>query len=204
MDKKLLILDLDGTLLHCLEVPNLIFDLSPEEPTNPYSSCPEKNEDSFTIRGRLFWLRRRPYLDEFLRSLSSFGYELAIWTASDPTYAFAVIHRIWPNDIPLKFIWTFSQCDLMPVSFSRQQKPSERKFLIRKDLRKVWRHKSWGYNKCNTLILDDTPSTYSQNYNNAIPIKSYLGESDDTELKRLLPICESLMKVSDVRSDPKC
>lgn len=70
--------------------------------------------------------------------------------------------------------------------------------LVLKRLKKVWQAtsvgKKHGIDRTNTLILDDTPSTYRENYANAIPIRTWNGhDAADSELKIL---CQRLEKMA--------
>ena len=56
-----------------------------------------------------------------------------------------------------------------------------------------------GRDLSNVIIIDNSPTSYRNHIENAIPIKSWFGNEKDTELNDLLPILESLAKVKDVR-----
>jgi len=67
-----------------------------------------------------------------------------------------------------------------------------------KPLKKIWKtHKD--YNRSNTIIVDDTPTTYANNYGNALPIAKYNGSNDDNELILLLDKLKSRLEMNDVR-----
>jgi CTD nuclear envelope phosphatase 1 len=54
---------------------------------------------------------------------------------------------------------------------------------------------------CHTLIIDNSPISYSLNRENAVPIDSYTGlETRDEALIALLPILRALVDVHDVRA----
>jgi len=54
---------------------------------------------------------------------------------------------------------------------------------------------------CRTLIVDNSPISYSLNRENAVPIDSYTGlETHDEALLALLPILRALVEVRDVRT----
>ena len=50
------------------------------------------------------------------------------------------------------------------------------------------------------FILDNSPGAYKDYPHNAIPIKSWFSDPNDTALLNLLPILDGLRFVSDVRS----
>lgn len=83
MERLLVILDLDETLVHVTEHP---LALRPD----------------FTVRG--FAGYRRPHLDAFLAELRG-RYDLAIWTTADQEYAHAVVAEIMPWRAELAFLW---------------------------------------------------------------------------------------------------
>ena len=94
-DKKLLILDIDETLVF---VDNKYF-------FKPY----EELEPDFEIPPSYFGVKR-PFLDQFLRDISK-KYDLALWTSGSKEYAEEINELIFkPLKLKLKFI--FSNEDL--------------------------------------------------------------------------------------------
>ena len=180
--KKLLILDLDGTLIYAQDkpVPNADFVI-----TNGIET---------------YWVKKRPYLDEFLVAASE-SYNLAIWSASPRWYVDAIVKTIISTNIKLEYIYSGERCiSRYPNWFAPSE--SMHSAIIIKDLQKIWHAKSASgqyYSRDNTLILDDTPSTYTRNYGNAIPIEFYTGSKTDAELERVQKILQSLQNVSSVR-----
>ena len=51
----------------------------------------------------------------------------------------------------------------------------------------------------NIIIIDNSPSAYSLNKENAIPISTWIDDSSDNELKKLIPVLYALSKCKDVR-----
>jgi carboxy-terminal domain RNA polymerase II polypeptide A small phosphatase len=87
--KKLLILDLDETLLHASDAP---------------LSVPE----NFVIGPYFVYLR--PHLSEFVRfALENFT--VGVWTSSGENYASQITAKIFPED-SLKFVWASDRCTL--------------------------------------------------------------------------------------------
>jgi TFIIF-interacting CTD phosphatase-like protein len=87
--KRLLILDIDETLLH-----------------STYEDL--RKEPDFYFKERKVYLR--PHLDMFLEYCFR-NFDVAIWTSSKAIYAKFVLKKI-VNDITLfKFIWTRKNCD---------------------------------------------------------------------------------------------
>ncbi|OWQ45751.1 hypothetical protein CDL60_17970 [Roseateles noduli] len=85
--RKLLVLDLDETLVHATE-----FEL-------------EHPED---FRVGPYFVYRRPHLSMFLAAMLK-DFDVAVWTASGEIYAEAVLEQLFkPGD--LKFVWSSQRC----------------------------------------------------------------------------------------------
>jgi carboxy-terminal domain RNA polymerase II polypeptide A small phosphatase len=87
-DKKLLILDLDETLIHAT--------------TKKLSREPD-----FMVFD--YFIYKRPHLDWFLLECHA-TYKLAIWSSASDEYVQEVVKRIVPDDISLEFVWGRSRC----------------------------------------------------------------------------------------------
>ena len=85
--RKLLVLDLDETLVHARETP-LQYD------------------EDFCV-GQYF-VYRRPGLDEFIGAMLDI-FDVAVWTSSGEIYAAQVLERIFPPGA-LKFVWSSRRC----------------------------------------------------------------------------------------------
>ncbi|MBX7172829.1 MAG: HAD family hydrolase [Pyrinomonadaceae bacterium] len=90
VEKKLLILDLDETLVYATEEKL------------------ERQED-FTV-GEYF-VYKRPHLQEFIEfCVENFG--IAVWTSSSHNYATKIVEEIFPNLTELKFFWSRLRCTI--------------------------------------------------------------------------------------------
>jgi len=87
-NRKLLILDLDETLVHATERPLT-------------------RESDF--RAGIYYVYKRPHLDTFLTTCLE-RFEVAIWTSSSPYYAEAVIRQLFLDVQRLSFVWTGERC----------------------------------------------------------------------------------------------
>ena len=88
-ERKLLVLDLDETLIHAAEL-----QLAHEE----------------DFRVGHYYVYLRPYVEEFVSfALSTF--RVGVWTASGEIYAAQVIERLFPNE-GLEFVWSSQRCTL--------------------------------------------------------------------------------------------
>lgn len=106
--RKLLILDLDETLVHA----------SASELQRPAD-----------FRAGPWHVYRRPGLDAFLRCCAS-EFDLAVWTSSSSPYASAIVEAIIPEDLALQFLWARERC-------TRRFDPETWEYEWLKDLKKV-------------------------------------------------------------------
>ena len=85
--KKLLILDLDETLIHATEYPQSDYDF---------------------VVGQ-YKVFKRAYLKEFLEFCSE-TFEVAIWTSSTENYAEEIVAEILPKGFKFAFMWSRNRC----------------------------------------------------------------------------------------------
>ena len=88
---KLLILDLDETLIHATE-NSLTYEAD--------------------LETELYHIYKRPYLDHFLAFCRE-NFEVGIWTTAGREFANIVIENVFPKNYPLKFLWSFKHCTRM-------------------------------------------------------------------------------------------
>ena len=124
------------------------------------------------------YINFRPGVKDFIRKMNKF-YELIIFTASKPEYANPIINLIDERKLCSHKLFR-DHCSL----FNKQ--------LI-KDLTKL------GRDLKDIIIVDNTPSVFSLNKENGIPIPSWFEDKRDRELYNLMPILEFLSVVPDVR-----
>jgi len=105
---KLLVLDLDETIIY-----------GTEEPLN-------RPADFQTDR---FHVYRRPGLDEFLTKCVEW-FNVGVWTSSSSGYAEAVIPQLFPRPDVLEFVWTRERC-------VRRFNPELHNYFWIKDLKKL-------------------------------------------------------------------
>lgn len=110
MDRPLLILDVDETLIHGA-------DSSLDRPPD--------------FRAGEFYIYRRPFVEEFIQSVSQL-YELACWSSATADYLQIILNEIIPKEINLLFCWDRSRCTRR-MDFVLQEE-----FFL-KDLRKLKR-----------------------------------------------------------------
>lgn len=88
--KKLLVLDLDETLIHATETG---LDRAPDFEVGPYA------------------VYKRPGLEAFLSAMQA-HFDLAVWTSSTGAYALPVVAHIFPPEVQPKFVWARERCTL--------------------------------------------------------------------------------------------
>eukprot|EP01087_Luapelamoeba_hula_P012124 TRINITY_DN3369_c1_g1_i4.p1 TRINITY_DN3369_c1_g1~~TRINITY_DN3369_c1_g1_i4.p1 ORF type:complete len:359 (+),score=63.28 TRINITY_DN3369_c1_g1_i4:275-1351(+) len=172
---KLLILDLDGTLVHSEFAPR------------------PSRDHHFSLFNDEIYVYKRPGLDHFLRMCVQW-FDVAVWTASGCEYAASIVRNIFPaQGAELSFLFSSSRCTskICPLTGER---------IIIKDLKKVKRK---GYDLSKMLIVDDTPSTFKRNYGNAVYIQPYWGTKIDDALPLLLRYLEKIGSVDNVRKIEK-
>lgn len=175
VSRKTLVLDLDETLIHSHHDGNL----------RPTSDKPATSPDftlSVHIEGHLvkFCVHKRPHVDYFLNIVSSW-YDLVVFTASMEIYGSAVADKLDDNRGILNRRYFRQHCELVQGSYSKNLS------VVNLDMSKVF-------------ILDNSPAAYKAYPNNAIPIKSWFSDAQDTALLNLLPVLDALRFCTDVRS----
>lgn len=86
--KRLLILDLDETLIH---------------------SADHRLSNNTSVKVGYWYVYPRPGLVPFLRDISA-HYKLAVWSAAEESYVNTMIDEVIPDDIVFEFIWGRSRC----------------------------------------------------------------------------------------------
>jgi TFIIF-interacting CTD phosphatase-like protein len=134
----------------------------------------------------IYHIYKRPHLAEFLATVSDW-FDLAIWSSGGADYVTAIAERICPPGSCWKFIWGRERCT--PRTYFNC------KFVeYVKDLKKV---KRLGYNLNQILFVDDTESKLCRNFGNAIYVRPFFGDADDSEL---LPLCRYLASIREVEN----
>ena len=177
--RKLLILDLDETLIFASEMPLA---------------------RSADFRAFQYHVYKRPFLESFLQTVAE-HFALAVWSSASDDYVAVVVKEIWPDGVPLEFVWGRSRATLRRVITDPMYSgdPSDH-LKYRKALTKV---KQLGWAIKDVLILDDTPSKSAQNYGNAVYPREWEGDEADDELRRLALYLPALAKAKNVRTVEK-
>ena len=171
--KKILILDLDETLVH--------------SSFYPFNSDDDDNKNSFDIFFTILFNQKyydvyvllRPYFTQFINKMSKI-FNIYIFTASIKAYAEPLLIKLDKNNLIQKKLYRES-CTL-----------SEDKKYI-KDLNTL------NENLKNVILLDNNPNSYRYNKCNGLPIKTWHSEANDKELIKIIPFLTFLATVDDVR-----
>jgi carboxy-terminal domain RNA polymerase II polypeptide A small phosphatase len=161
MDKMLLILDLDETLIHASKA--LI-------------------HEDYDFKVFHYYVYKRPFLDKFIEICSE-NFQLAIWSSASDDYVQEIVRNIIPSHIPLAFVWGRSRCTpiispkIDEYGFYNLDITSHYEYA-----KKLFKVKRKGFDLKRVLIVDDTPAKVANNYGNAIYAKEFKGEKDDKEL----------------------
>ena len=183
-NKKLLLLDLDETLIHAdffEEFPensknkyDTIISFYTEEPTNFSNEITDNNttddeskDDSSEKVLNKVGIFLRPKVKEFLKEISNY-FEIGIFTASIPEYADAVIKYLDPDEKFIKFRLYRNDC----INLEN---------LIKiKDLR------IFGENNLNRIVLlDNNIYSFTAQLSNGILINSFFCDKQDDELSNV-------------------
>ena len=175
LNQKTVVLDMDETLLHS----TLFRDTS-------IAITPPGNYDFLVTFGReeVAYVTKRPFVDDFLQYLNQKNFEVVIFTAGTEKYASAVLDRLDPNGF------------IHHRLYRNSRKLVDGKHV--KDLSNL------GRDLKNVVIVDDRRRSYMLQPENGIPIKPFIDDLHDDELKKLMDIFfKSCDQYEDIRDAVK-
>lgn len=112
-----------------------------------------------------YWGVTRPHTSEFLTFCSQYFKRVIIWSAGKRDYVHHIVNYLFRNLPKPDAILTYDDVDIKGTS----QKP-----IIEKPITKLMKlYPDLGITHENTLFLDDNPTTFFHNKNNAIHISEY-------------------------------
>ena len=171
---KLLILDLDETLIHATTEP-----------------LPGRAVD-FRIGD--YHVYDRPHCQAFIDFCFERMAYVAVWTSSSSDYAQAIIHHLFGRrQHDLLFMWSRGRC-------TRHRDLETFEEINAKNLKKI---KCYGIPLERTIMLDDTPAKLRRHYGNLVRIDPFEGAADDQELVYAEAYLNELVEESNVRSVEK-
>ena len=185
INKKTLVLDLDGTLVHVTTTP-----------------MKGGYDFSITFKGRerpSFYVLKRPGVDELLQQLGATGlYEIVVFTAASRIYANALVDCLLDSLPETDSSHNNGNRNIIPRSHrlaSEYCRKVEGVHHAVKDLSLL------GRDLKNVIFVDDRPSSYYLQPRNAIPIKLWKGNNyKDKTLFKILSFClENADSTTDVR-----
>ena len=185
--KSTLVLDLDETLVYVTDMKNddlpimqIPFEYYVYDDSELYIKKNMKIQDYQNMEKATNYLIIRPGFNKFISEVKKYFDEIFIFTSSQYSYAEEIVKIIDKNKYISK-IYSRKDC-----SFYNE--------VFYKDLNKIKKDLS------NTIIIDNFPESYLLQHFNGLPIPSFMGDPNDNELIKLLPILEKLSKVKDVRN----
>jgi carboxy-terminal domain RNA polymerase II polypeptide A small phosphatase len=158
-EKKLLVFDLDETLIHAR-----------------HQRLPIKEDFKYDE----YYVYKRPYLDDFLLECSQ-NYSLAIWSSAENDYVKNIAKQLIINDLKFDFVWSLKNCWLKIAQVKDDYWGiTRREPQYIKPLEKIRRK---GYKLSNLLIVDDSSYKVIDNQPNSYYIiKPFEGDIKDNEL----------------------
>ncbi|XP_071494312.1 CTD nuclear envelope phosphatase 1A-like [Diadema antillarum] len=172
--RKVLVLDLDETLVHSQHASPT---MRPNRPSIPPDFVLLVTIDSVPER---FYVYKRPHVDFFLSVVSQW-YELVVFTASMEIYGSPVVEKLDNGRGLLQRRYYRQHCTLDSGSYTKDLS------AVHPDLSSIF-------------IVDNSPGAYRLFPDNGIPIKSWMSDPADAGLLNLLPFLDALRFTSDVRS----
>lgn len=139
-----------------------------------------------------YFVYQRPQLQEFLFEVIQ-HFNLAVWSSSSPVYAKGIVQTVFPSQRKLNFVWGRDRC------VQRYDGEWQATYYV-KDFKKLKRQ---GYDLNRVLIVDDTPQKCERNYGNAIYVKPFFGDRNDSELERLEKYLRTLAACTNLRAIEK-
>lgn len=186
VDKINFILDIDETLLSAIPTEEIDFDKIKKKAKKVKY---EQMEDYYI-------LFLRPHLDKFLDFLFE-NFNVSIWTAASKDYALFIVNKIILNGN--------SKRKIDYIFFSYHCNASKKLKKNTKDLSMLWDlYKIKGYNKNNTIIMDDYDEVYNNQKDNCIfvvPPFKFLSDNSENDrfLKDLIPkIKKQILKNNNI------
>lgn len=180
---KLLILDIDECLIHSVHK------------TKVSEMSYEFFKNSFDILDGTYRTMSRPNLSEFLEYAFS-NFNVAIWTAAGKVYANDILEKIGIDKSKLMFFYTESNCT---PKYEYGDGWGMGHMAYYKNIGKL---KKKGYDMNQVLMIDDKPE-YIDSYGNVIKIKPFYGDTNDTELVKMMKYLDKIKDEINYRSIEK-
>lgn len=176
LPKLTLVLDLDETLVHTVKEA---------ENSELYLHFVRLQECfPITVDGQPAMVRRRPFLDEFLRACAR-HFDIFVFTAGTSSYCQKIVMNIDPNGIYIQKCFSREHCQ-----FGTQMSLNKDLKVVNRDLSRV-------------ILVDNNPSMFlASQLTNGIVIRTFDHRVDmksDDQLLVLYKVLKTLQKERDVR-----
>ena len=192
-NKKILVIDLDETLIHTSfqKIENADFQIQLDSNINKKN--PDiKNINNIHITKKVeAYIRIRPGVDKFLSQMTNY-YDIYVYSASSKNYLNAIIKNIDKNNI-IKQCYCRDDCIVYVEDYEEDFDKPNNKYNYVKDLKKINKELR------NIVFIDNNTISFKLQEKNGIPIKSWFGDYEDIELYKLIPILKNLSGFYDVR-----
>ncbi|KAI3415352.1 CTD nuclear envelope phosphatase 1A [Globodera pallida] len=172
--RKIMVLDLDETLIHSHHDGLLRPTVKPGTPPDFILRVTIDNQP---VR---FFVHLRPHVEFFLSMISQW-FDLVVFTASMEIYGSSVADRLDKGRGILQRRYFRQHCTQDYNGYTKDLS------AVHADLSSIF-------------ILDNSPAAYRNYTQNAIPIKSWFSDPSDTCLLNILPFLDALRFCTDVRS----
>jgi len=205
-NKKLVVLDLDNTLINAIKMPKQVktdsqklVDLVYQYVGVPYPNNNDDDEkyredEDYNIKFYLddeimvFSVQKRPYLNEFLDFVFE-NFDVGVWSAGNEIYVNKNISFIFGDYAPsLKFVHHLGFCD--------KELRRDRKGLFHINVKPIFKLRSLGYSQNKIIHIDDNDDTFHKNPYNALKVSMWDGDKTDNQLLRCIEILK-ILQVSD-------
>ncbi|CDW74995.1 nli interacting factor-like phosphatase family protein [Stylonychia lemnae] len=188
---KLLIIDLDQTLINCHRRKQNQSNTSSEEENQDQSFEPQQNQVPLipiqfvdTETGQVFKTEFsiRPFAIDFLRQANQ-RFEVAIFTAGFDWYANPILDKLDPDGELIQHRFFRNHCTYV----------EEQGFYV-KDLR-IFK----GLDLKDALIIDDNVYSFAFHLDNGVPIVPFFGDKEDKEMIKVIKYLKSIQDKDDLR-----
>jgi RNA polymerase II subunit A small phosphatase-like protein len=192
--KKILVIDLDETLIHTSfkKIPNPDLTIQLDSTVYTKKNTDDKNIEELSVQKIVeAYIRIRPGVNEFFSQLSK-HYDFYVYSASSKNYLSTIIKNIDKNKI-IKKCYCRDDCIMYVENTEKDFDQPNNKYNYVKDLKKINKDLK------NIVFIDNNIVSFKLQEKNGIPIKSWFDDYDDIELYKLIPILKNLSGFYDVR-----
>lgn len=195
-NKKILVIDLDETLIHTsfqkIKNPDLMIEIDSNNKKNTTTNN-NTNTDASISKKVEAYIRIRPGVDKFLSQMSRY-YDIYVYSASSKNYLNTIIKNIDKNNI-IKQCYCRDDCIMYVEDYEEDFDKPNNKYNYIKDLKKINKELR------NIVFIDNNAISFKLQEKNGIPIKSWFDDYEDIELYKLIPILKNLSGFYDVREE---